>query len=520
MTSKSPSSIKDFYRAQVHNNNSNSAKSIYKRQLDSSDNVSPSFKIPRSIDHDVVTLEDSDDEDSLTNEFLPVRGNHSVVSEIRRKVRSMGGIFKPALYAKTTHIVASNWNSEKVKYFRKANKPVMRPEWVFKCWEKREEISDLHELDDLALPVFAGMNFCVSGFNQQDRTRIRKMVENNGGNWQTGLILDRYDFDTEDTQRTQIGPNNKTTHLVVARKAGEKYKAAMSDRDVKIVNIDWINVSQLHGIPQMEDDPKYCLRDENALKELKRLERESKRKQLQGCSQNSATSTQDNSVPILPPKNNVTAAIEKLALTNMISYTCVFDGLSFCFCGLATKYLPHVKKIISRLGGTVYNELVPSVTHVIIGSEITSRDAYNINRHEEKYRRISKVDLNWIEACANHRSLFPSQCDVKLENFIEKIKCTQDLLPSEAKEIAYERALKSADEFVKEIDFAEKLNRNINFNKAKDNNNNNNHTAAKNGSRMGAIPVSPKLEITKDLHSQRGSIMHSIPVEWGSQPTD
>lgn len=75
MTSKSPSSIKDFYRAQVHNNNSNSAKSIYKRQLDSSDNVSPSFKIPRSIDHDVVTLEDSDDEDSLTNEFLPVRGS-------------------------------------------------------------------------------------------------------------------------------------------------------------------------------------------------------------------------------------------------------------------------------------------------------------------------------------------------------------------------------------------------------------------------------------------------------------
>lgn len=97
--------------------------------------------------------------------FLTFSGilDHSLVSEIRSKTRAMGGIFKPALYAKTTHIVATNWNSEKVKYFRKANKPVMRPEWVFRCWEKREDIVDIQDLDGFALPVFAGMYICVSG---------------------------------------------------------------------------------------------------------------------------------------------------------------------------------------------------------------------------------------------------------------------------------------------------------------------------------------------------------------------
>lgn len=89
--------------------------------------------------------------------------DRSIVAEIRSKTRAMGGIFRPGLYAKTTHIIATHWNSDKVKYFRKTNQRVMRPEWVLRCWEKREDILDIKELDDFALPVFAGMNICVSG---------------------------------------------------------------------------------------------------------------------------------------------------------------------------------------------------------------------------------------------------------------------------------------------------------------------------------------------------------------------
>ncbi|XP_025018452.1 DNA topoisomerase 2-binding protein 1-A [Tetranychus urticae] len=442
--------------------------------------------------------------------------DNSVVSEIRSKTRAMGGIFKPALYAKTTHIVATNWNTEKVKHFRKANKPVMRPGWVFRCWEKREDILDIKELDpqEFTLPVFAGMNICVSGFEQRERIKIKQMVVTNGGNWHSGLLLNQYDADTEYTQSTQIDPNNKTTHLVVASKAGDKYKAAMSDPDVKIVNIDWINKSQLQGIPQMEDDPKYCLRDDNAMNELKRAERERKRKQLQSCSQNSTTSTQDNSLPVLPVKKDIFTIIEKLVFTNKIPSTVVFDGLSFCFCGLGTNYHQNVKKLISRFGGIVYNELVSAVTHVIIGPHMTSRDAYNLNRHEEKYRSISKVSLEWVVECAENGKLCPPYFDDKLEKFLEQISSTQDLPANDAKDVAYARALKRADEFTKEIDLVEKLNQNNNKMNPKSSNSN-----VKSGFRMGSFSAAAKLKI-KSIPKRRESNNLSIPVEWANSSNE
>lgn len=336
------------------------------------------------------------------------------------------------------------------------------------------------------------------------------MVVSNGGNFQSGLLLNQYDIESEDTLFTQIDNSKKTTHLVVAAKSGDKYKAAMSDPDVKIVNLDWINVSHANGIPQLEDDPKYCLRDYNAVNELKRLERERKKRQLQSCSQNNASSTQDNSLPVLPLKKDVLMNIEKLVYSNKIPSTVVFDGLSFCFCGLSASSHQNVKKLISRLGGIVYNELVSAVTHVIIGPNMTSRDAYNINRHEEKYRSIEKVNLDWVFQCADNGKLFPPCLEEKLQKMLEQITSTQDLPEDDAKEVAYARALKRADEFSKEIDAVEKLNKDINQKNPKSTAN-----KAKSGFRMGSFSTTAKLKI-QSAPKRRESTNLSIPVEWAS----
>ncbi len=76
MSSESPSSIQNFYREKVHISSSHFAKSSFKRQLDSNDNHSHSFKIARSVSHCTdVTLED--DEGTLTKEISPVRSKYS-----------------------------------------------------------------------------------------------------------------------------------------------------------------------------------------------------------------------------------------------------------------------------------------------------------------------------------------------------------------------------------------------------------------------------------------------------------
>lgn len=86
--------------------------------------------------------------------------------QISKRLFSMGAPVKRGLHERTRFVIADNWTTAKVTHLRRfCDAPcVIKPEWVERCWEMRENLKDAKEIvDQYKLPIFAGMHFCLSG---------------------------------------------------------------------------------------------------------------------------------------------------------------------------------------------------------------------------------------------------------------------------------------------------------------------------------------------------------------------
>ena len=87
--------------------------------------------------------------------------------EMMRKLMSMGASFRRGLHKRTSYVIADDWTSSKVSYIRRCRgnaSCVIKPEWVERCWEMRENLKDAKQLiDQFKLPIFTGMSICVTG---------------------------------------------------------------------------------------------------------------------------------------------------------------------------------------------------------------------------------------------------------------------------------------------------------------------------------------------------------------------
>lgn len=180
---------------------------------------------------------------SMRNCFITVSGfPREVRKNLENKIRFMAGQVSSSIKDRTTHVVASSWNTEKCLYSRTHGYPlVMSPDWVEFCWENihQDEAIDALEFSynrNCRLPVFSG--FIISGANlsRRGQERLCDLVCSNGGTYQN--IIDPF----------------RTTHLVLVKKEGPNYEKALESERIKIVQPNWIHESIARGYPLPEQD--------------------------------------------------------------------------------------------------------------------------------------------------------------------------------------------------------------------------------------------------------------------------
>ncbi|XP_020836134.1 protein ECT2 isoform X1 [Phascolarctos cinereus] len=97
----------------------------------------------------------------------------------------MGGTIRKDFNSKVTHLVANCTQGEKFRAAVSLGTPIMKPEWIFKAWERRNE-QDFHAAADefrneFKVPPFQDCMLSFLGFSDEEKANMEEMTEMQGG---------------------------------------------------------------------------------------------------------------------------------------------------------------------------------------------------------------------------------------------------------------------------------------------------------------------------------------------------
>ncbi|XP_054691968.1 protein ECT2 isoform X4 [Grus americana] len=102
-------------------------------------------------------------------------------------VHHMGGIIRRDFSSKVTHLVASSTHGDKFRIAVSLGTPIMKAEWIYKAWEKRNEIDFCAADDDFRnqfkVPPFQDCMLSFLGFSDDERANMEEMTEMQGGHY-------------------------------------------------------------------------------------------------------------------------------------------------------------------------------------------------------------------------------------------------------------------------------------------------------------------------------------------------
>uniref|UniRef100_A0A0K8TS04 Putative guanine nucleotide exchange factor pebble n=1 Tax=Tabanus bromius TaxID=304241 RepID=A0A0K8TS04_TABBR len=134
-------------------------------------------------------------------------------------IHSMGGSIRKDMNSKVTHLICNASGGEKYQYAKTFRLAVVRSEWVYSAWEKRDvsgfqatnnEFTSKHKLK-----AFEGQRICFFGFSPEEHEHMVDVLKNNGG-----IPTDIEDPECshvvvdEHTVPTKPEPKNNKTHIV------------------------------------------------------------------------------------------------------------------------------------------------------------------------------------------------------------------------------------------------------------------------------------------------------------------
>ncbi|XP_073843943.1 epithelial cell transforming 2 pebble isoform X4 [Musca autumnalis] len=171
--------------------------------------------------------------DGLTHNARPIynysmRGVVTCFTGIRKKdeltklvnlIHSMGGCIRKDMNSKITHLISSHSGGDKYQYAKTFRLTVVRPNWVYAAWERRnephfkattEEFSKEHKLK-----AFEGQKICFFGFPADEHQHMVDVLKSNGG---VPAELDDPECShvVVDEHSTQVKPEpkNHRTHIL------------------------------------------------------------------------------------------------------------------------------------------------------------------------------------------------------------------------------------------------------------------------------------------------------------------
>ncbi|XP_057596058.1 protein ECT2 isoform X4 [Hippopotamus amphibius kiboko] len=102
-------------------------------------------------------------------------------------VHHMGGIIRKDFNSKVTHLVANCTQGEKFRIAVSLGTPIMKPEWIYEAWERRNEQDFCASVDDFRnefkVPPFQDCILSFLGFSDEEKTNMEEMTEMQGGNY-------------------------------------------------------------------------------------------------------------------------------------------------------------------------------------------------------------------------------------------------------------------------------------------------------------------------------------------------
>ncbi|XP_062438421.1 protein ECT2 isoform X3 [Rhea pennata] len=102
-------------------------------------------------------------------------------------VHHMGGIIRRDFSSKVTHLVANSTQGDKFRIAVSLGTPIMKAEWIYKAWEKRNEIDFCAADDDFRnqfkVPPFKDCMLSFLGFSDEEKASMEEMTEMQGGHY-------------------------------------------------------------------------------------------------------------------------------------------------------------------------------------------------------------------------------------------------------------------------------------------------------------------------------------------------
>ncbi|OXB82489.1 UNVERIFIED_CONTAM: hypothetical protein H355_000747 [Colinus virginianus] len=100
-------------------------------------------------------------------------------------VHHMGGIIRKDFNSKVTHLVANSTHGDKFRIAVSLGTPIMKAEWIYKAWEKRNEIdfcaADEEVRNQFKVPPFQDCLLSFLGFSDEEKANMEEMTEMQGG---------------------------------------------------------------------------------------------------------------------------------------------------------------------------------------------------------------------------------------------------------------------------------------------------------------------------------------------------
>nr|XP_025961554.1 protein ECT2 isoform X1 [Dromaius novaehollandiae]XP_025961555.1 protein ECT2 isoform X1 [Dromaius novaehollandiae] len=102
-------------------------------------------------------------------------------------VHHMGGIIRRDFSSKVTHLVANSTQGDKFRIAVSLGTPIMKAEWIYKAWERRNDIDFCAADDDFRnqfkVPPFQDCMLSFLGFSDEEKANMEEMTEMQGGRY-------------------------------------------------------------------------------------------------------------------------------------------------------------------------------------------------------------------------------------------------------------------------------------------------------------------------------------------------
>ncbi|RWS26789.1 DNA topoisomerase 2-binding protein 1-like protein [Leptotrombidium deliense] len=311
---------------------------------------------------------------------------------LEKKVKLMGGTCSEKLSHKTTHIISDNVMSAKCVSARNIDAQIMTADWINDCYEKCQttifKATSPKIVEKFKLPIFQGTDVCVSQLENEQRAEVKKHVQQNGGVYNPTLST------------------SKTTHLIIQRPTGDKYRAAKNCGSIHIVSINWLQDSVSAG--KILSEETYSFENQNNgssenIVDERPNECDQKSDDKENIAQNESMCIVKS--PLGKTTEIVLANVHELS--QLVSGTTdgIFDGYDMLFICCDKNLKRTLTKLVSNCHGFVSNGPKQSVTHVIIGPSVNKTEIDEcLAKIPDKRNRF--LEFKWVVDCVQKNKIF------------------------------------------------------------------------------------------------------------------